>query len=390
MVEAGLITDEQSRAIIQHFKLDRESSRFLVLIGIFGAILISAGILLLISANWEAIPRFVKLAASLVLLVGTHAGGWVLGRSGKHPIVAEGLHLIGSGMFLANIALVGQIYNLSSRPPNAILLWLAGIAVLPWLLRSKAQHILTLCVFGLWLGMELNERDGWLFFDGPRQFMVYVTLGVIFGGLGQWLSRSRFPEFGPSTEQFGILVMHVGSYPLAWKYFYRMHSATPSEWVIASVLTALASVLLLFCAGRLRVTPNAQWRWVWAAAQAGVLALAWMGLTVQLDRSWYDSHRLLGPHSVAIPALFFFCLVQAQVGLSRRCPWLVNSAIVFMGLYIATAYIELFGSMQTTGLMFVVGGVLLIALAIYLERKRRSFLRRMRETPASTPIESAP
>lgn len=385
MVEAKLITDEQRRAIIDHFKLERESNRFLILLGILGAILISAGILLLISANWDGIPRFVKLAAGLALLLGSHAGGWSLGRSGKHPIVAEVLHLIGSGMFLANIALVGQIYNLSSRPPNAILLWLAGIAVLPWLLRSKAQHILTLCVFGLWLGMELNERDSWLFFDGEtRQFMVYVILGVLFAGLGQALSRTRFPEFGPATEKFGLLALHICSFPLALGFYYRVNPVASSAWAITAVLTAVALALVLLGALRLRVTPDAQWRWVWAGAQAGVLALAWMGLTVELERQWYDSHRLFGPHWIAIPALFFFCLLQAQVGLIRRSPWLVNLAIVFIGLHIITAYIELFGSMQTTGLMFVGGGVLLVGLAIYLERKRRSLLRRMSGPPTGT------
>ncbi|MSU33714.1 MAG: DUF2157 domain-containing protein, partial [Pedosphaera sp.] len=300
MVEAGLITDAQRRAIIDHFKLDRESNRFLILLGIIGAILISAGILLLISANWEGIPRFVKLATGLALLMGSHAGGWVLGRSEKHPVVTEVLHLIGSGMFLANIALVGQIYNLSSRPPNAILLWLAGIAVLPWLLRSKVQHILALCVFGLWLGLELNEGDSWLFFDREaRQFMVYVILGVLFAGLGQGLSRTRFPEFGPATEKFGLLALHISSYPLALGFYYRVNHVASSAWVITGVLTAVALALVLLGALRLRVTPDTQWRWVWAIAQAGVLALAWMGLTVELDRQWYDSHRFFGPHWIA-------------------------------------------------------------------------------------------
>ena len=60
--------------------------------------------------------------------VGAHYGlGAWLSRSDRHPALSEVCHLLGSGMFLANIALIGQVYHLSSRPPNAILLWLAGI-----------------------------------------------------------------------------------------------------------------------------------------------------------------------------------------------------------------------------------------------------------------------
>jgi uncharacterized membrane protein len=384
--DAGLITEEQRQAIVEHFKLDRESNRFLAIVGIIGAVLVSAGIILLISANWDNIPRFVKLAGGLALLFGTHAGGWALARDGKHPVASEVLHLAGSGMFLANIALVGQIYNLSSRPPNAILLWLIGIAALPWILRSKAQHILTLCAFGLWLGLELNQRDSWLFFDGEaRQFMVYAMLGVLFAGVGQLLDKTRFPEFGPSTEKFGLLMLNISSYPLTLGLFYGSNNVASTAWVITGVITAAAVALTLFAAVRLRVIADKQWRWVWAIAQIGVLALAWVGLTVKREWSWDARHLALGPHWIGTPVLFLFCLVQAQVGLIRRSAWMVNLAIVFIGLHIMTAYFQLFGSMQTTGMMFLITGVFLIGLAIYLERKRRSLLQRM----AALPLESS-
>ncbi len=201
------------------------SSRIL---SIIGAVLVSAGIILLIASNWDAIPRLVKLAGGLALLGGAHAGGWFVGRDGRHPRVAEALHLIGSVMFLANIALVGQIYHLSSRTPNAILLWLLGIAPLAWILRSKAQHILTLGVLALWLGLELNERDSLLYFGGEaRQLMFYAIVGVALSGLGMLLQRSRVPEFGPSTEGFGILMLQVAVVPARHRRLLRFQRGHP-------------------------------------------------------------------------------------------------------------------------------------------------------------------
>ncbi len=389
--EAGLISDQQRHAIIEHFHLDRETNRLLVILGIIGAVLVSAGVILLISANWESIPRFVKLAAGLALLVSAHAAGWQLARSGKHPIVAEALHLVGSGLFLANIALVGQVYHLSSRPPNAILLWLLGIAPLAWILRSKAQHVLTLIAFGLWLGLELNQRDSWLFFDGEgRQFMVYALLGVLFASGGLMLSKSRFPEFGPPTEKFGLLALHIASYPLTLGFYYGMGRVAPGAWVLTGIITAAVVALTVMAALRLRVIADPQWRWVWAAALLGIVALTWVGLTVKMERTWGAGVLLLGPHWIATPTLFFFCLLQAQVGLIRRSPWLVNLSIVFIGLHLITAYFQLFGSMQTTGMMFLVGGIFLIGLAIYLERKRRSLLRRMTVLPSATSDSAQP
>jgi uncharacterized membrane protein len=101
------------------------------------------------------------------------------------------LHLVGSGLFLANIALIGQIYHLSSRPPNAILLWWAGIAALPWLLRSKAQHILCLLAFGVWFGMEVNDRSSLIFFgDNEYQLLLYAALALVYLGMGYCLRRT--------------------------------------------------------------------------------------------------------------------------------------------------------------------------------------------------------
>jgi uncharacterized membrane protein len=384
--EAGFINEEQEHAIVDHFKLDREGNRFLAIVGIIGAILVSAGIILLIASNWNDIPRLLKLGVGIALLLGTHAGGRALGRTGRHPVLAEVLHLLGSGMFLANIALVGQIYNLSSRPPNAILLWLAGVAPLAWILRSRAQHILSLAIFGLWLGLELNQRDSWLFFDGEaRQFTFYALLGILFTALGLLLGHSKFPEFGPPTEKFGLLATHIASYPLTLGFFYGSDPVAPAAWAITGVLTALTTGLWLLAVPRLGVIPDRQWRWVWTAAQIGLIGLVWLGLAMERHDGGWDTRRLVGPHWIAVPALFFFCLLQAQVGLIRRSKWLVNLAMVFIGLHIITAYLQMFGSMQTTGMMFVVTGIVLIGLTVYLERKRRSLMKRMAEPTVVTP-----
>jgi uncharacterized membrane protein len=381
---AGLISTEQRGAIVEHFQLDRETNKLMVILSIIGAVLVSAGVILSIAANWEEIPRFAKLAGGLGLMLGCHFGGSRLRKDDRHPVVGQALHLVGSGLFLANIALVGQIYNLSSRPPNAILLWWLGIAPLAWILRSRAQHILTLCALGLWLGLELNQRDSLLFFDGgARQFMFYALFGVCFAGFGMWLSRTKFPEFGPTTEKFGLLVMHIVSYPLTLGFFYGSDKVATGAWVASGVTTALAVGFIALSLKNERLLGDRQWRWTWALALAGILALGWVGLLVRMESGYGYYERHLGPHWIAVPALFFFCLLQVQVGLLRRSPWLVNVAMTFLALHVVTAYFQLFGTMGTTGLMFIVTGLFLVGLAFFLERKRRAVLKRMASTSAA-------
>jgi hypothetical protein len=69
--EVGLITDEQRQKIVSHFQLKEEGGgKFLAIVSTIGAVLITTGIILLISAHWNEIPRGVKIAAGLALMLG--------------------------------------------------------------------------------------------------------------------------------------------------------------------------------------------------------------------------------------------------------------------------------------------------------------------------------
>lgn len=382
--DAGLITDEQRRKIIEHFNLKEDGgNKFLAIVSIIGAVLIAAGIALLISAHWNEIPRGVKIAGGLALMLGAHASGWWLREvQGKYQKTGEALQLIGSCLFLANIALLGQIYNIVSRPPNAFLLWWLGIAALPWLLRSKAQHVLLLLAFGIWFGLEINQRDSVIFCGSDEhQLMVYALLGLIYLGAGYWLRCTTFSEFAGVTEALGLLAFLLFVYPLTWKDFYgSWENHEIPKWFFPA-LGALA--LLLPATGLKNLTAlTRQWRWTWFAALFGMavfMATVWFGCWQPGSVNspyfyWGESWSYLA----GTLALFVFCLLQIQVGLQEHSPFLVNLGVVFIALDILAAYFDLFGSMARTGLMFLISGVFLIVFGVYLEKKRRGLMKQIK------------
>jgi uncharacterized membrane protein len=378
--KAGLITPEQQRQIVEHFKLKEEGGRFLTIISFVGAVLVACGIISLIAANWEEIPRGVKIAVGLLLMLGAHGGGWYLREvNGHYRKSGEALHLVGSGLFLGNIALIGQIYHLSARPPNAILLWWAGIAALPWLLRSKAQHILSLLAFGLWFGMEINQQGSPIYFGNDEyQILFYALLGLVYVGGAYCLSRTSFAEFASPMEKLGLFAFQGFSYPLTWGALYRQHEglATVSPWIFPA-LAALALLLLLVGVPAMSdLTP--QWRWTWGLILAG-------GIGLLAGELYWAPHWSVGFgrdtsnfHWVCTVLLFIFCLLQIQVGVERRSEFMVNLGVAFIALDIIATYVNLFGSMARTGLMFLIGGVFLILFGIYLEKKRRALMLRMK------------
>ena len=385
----GLVSADQHRAIVERYSLDREGNRLLAILGILGGILVTAGAVLLVAANWDEVPKAVKIVGGLLLMLGAHGVGWRFGRSGTHPAMAATFHLVGAGLFLANIGLVGQVYHLSSRPQNAILLWLAGIAPLPWILRSRALLLLTLSVFGVWLGTELVDSEGLLHFGGEaRMCSLYLALAVVFIGAGRLLRGGRFPEFAGPTEKFGLLAVHHSAFPLMLGFFYRQDPIQPAGWWVAAVVATIGFGLVLRDVFEEDPDLPRQWRWVWLGALVGILFLASAGLGLHQPGPRYGG-REAGPHWLVLPAMFAFSLLQIRVGLHRRIPFFVNLAIVSIAVQILTAYLQLFGTMADTGLIFVSTGVLLIGLGWYLERQRRSLVRSMSATaPSATKEES--
>ena len=385
--DAGLVTAEQRQKIIEHFQLKEDGGKFLAIVSIIGAVLIAAGITLLIAAHWNEIPRGVKIATGLLLMLGFHGGGWWLREvQSKFRKTGEALHLVGSCLFLANIALIGQIYNIVSRPPNAFLLWWVGIAALPWLLRSKAQHVLLLIAFGIWFGFEVNQRGGFIYCESQRQILLYALLGLAYLGAGYCLRRTPFSEFADVTEKLGLFAFLIFVYPLTWKDFFGgWENSEIRQWFFPA-LGVLA--LLPLAAGLKNLTAlTRQWRWTWFAAQLGMvvfMATVWFGCW-QLDHTGESRRYFWGEswsYLVGSLALFIFCLMQIQIGIQERSQFLVNLGVTFIALDILAAYCDLFGSMARTGVMFLISGIFLIVFGVYLEKKRRALMKQIKSQTA--------
>jgi uncharacterized membrane protein len=376
---AGLITAEQRDKIIAHFGLKEDGGKFLVIVSFIGAVLVAAGIALLIAAHWNEIPRGVKLFSGLALMLGAHGAGWWLRDARKdYPKTGEALHFAGSLLFLANIALVGQIYHLSSRPGNAFLLWWLGIAALPWLLRSAAQFALLLLGIGVWLGVEINDSTSLIRFDDEHQVLVYALLGLVFAGFGFLLRRSASKDFSIVAETLGLLAFAIFSYPLTWAGFlsWGYRHAELNQWLLPALGTLAALLVALGCRN-LTALPL-QWRVTWGATLAGAAALLVAANFVPQQNEWHWFGHMTPLNTVAAIAIFIFCLLQVQAGVQERSRFLVNLGVTFVVLDVIAVYIGLFGSMAFTGLMFVISGAFLIVFAVFLEKKRCALMKQIK------------
>lgn len=366
----GFISEDQQNRIIEHYKLGCPQNRFLTIMLAIGGALVLTGIILVISANWDAIPGLVKVFSGAALMIASHAIGWKLAQ--KSPRSADVFHFLGAGLFLANIALVGQVYHLSARAPNTMLLWLAGIVPLVFLLRSVSIHVLALGGLFVWLAMEINKADGYFHFASHiTQFGIYAALGLLLYGWGLRLKRTSFSNLSEATQVTGMTAFHLGLWPTLING--TEISAAPTLLMMA--IPAAVGVCLV--ASELRRNSNlpAQWRYAWLVVFGGWLICAALWMTMDFNDRIFGNMGIMA----TVTAIFLIVgsIVQMRVAEELREPWLVNLAIITTGYSIIVTFGLLIGSMMNTGLIFLVGGAGILGLAFWLEKKRRAVLQRI-------------
>jgi uncharacterized membrane protein len=115
----------------------------------FGALMLGAGMMLFVSAYWDAISPATQFFLALVLVVLFHASA--AAAVARFPAVATTLSALGTVSLGAGIFLTGQIFNLDAHWPAGLLLWTVGAAAAWALLRDPVQMAMTAVLAPAWL-----------------------------------------------------------------------------------------------------------------------------------------------------------------------------------------------------------------------------------------------
>ena len=153
--------------------------RLPALLGLFGGLLIASSVAAFVAANWEAIPRLVKLVMILISVVAALGIAARLERKGS-PSGADAAATCGVLIFGAGIALIGQMYHLPADWPAGALLVALGALVAAFLLRSNGALAVALVALCAWSGGRWEESRGALHL---AFFLLYLP--------AFWLALSR-------------------------------------------------------------------------------------------------------------------------------------------------------------------------------------------------------
>jgi uncharacterized membrane protein len=155
---AGLLDDEAEQRI-RAWEADREQVArmpWTQILGMtFGAILLTAGIVLFIRGQWDYLSIPAQTALTVLLVSIFHlAGGAVAARNRTLAMILHGIGTIALG---AGVSLIADVYQVHGHWSGAMLVWTVGSAIAWVLLRDWIQVALFACIAPLWLVAEWEE-----------------------------------------------------------------------------------------------------------------------------------------------------------------------------------------------------------------------------------------
>jgi uncharacterized membrane protein len=402
--EAGWVTPEGATQILASFEGRRSTFGLAAIVGVLGALLLGAGVIAFVGANWEYMPRIFRFAL-LIAALGIAYGAAALLAAREYRVFAEAALLVAGLVFAASIALIGQTYHLAGDFSGAILFWQIGIvgaalmtgsatlvilslagagywcwmnvvdldfvphweslaliliggAIAVWI-RSHYARIVAVLALGFWIGVNLfgfAELIGWSPFEA---LAVAVTLALLFWAVGAALvtveEKHDLGALGHAMLWPGIAAVLAATAVLQTAPDWDS-GGTTDQWIVLGGLaligvTALVAVALM--RKGLAVVDAA------GAVVIGVAAMAYAYLSPEGDLE----ARLAGGVIVLGAALWAVNL--GQTGSQRVGK---KTGLAAFGLEVVYLYVVTLGGILETAAAFLIGGFLFIGLAYGLVR----------------------
>jgi uncharacterized membrane protein len=247
----GIISEDQYQQLASRYQFERldiaSRDRFVAILIGLGSILLGLGVTTFVAANWQAIPRDVRVMMLMSLFIGVSVSGFYLWRSGlvaqEHSWkqrLGHGLLIFGALILGANLALMGQLYHRGGSSYELFVIWGLAVVGMAYGLRLTSLSVLGNVLVGI--GFWVAVRDFYDLTSLPSLKLILLNMplvaGVVFLPLAYWVSSqavfglgaiaitsSLGVVFWQAVRDFGngsagILVAIALALPAAWLWSY--------------------------------------------------------------------------------------------------------------------------------------------------------------------------
>lgn len=194
-------------------------------LGVLGALLLSAAVITLIAANWDAIPRLARVIGLIALIWVCWLGGMWRHNAGDR-VFSQVLYLVGAITFGAGIALVGQMYHLSGDAAAAALVWTLGNLIAAALVRSPVVTGAAAGTGLFYLFTAVTETS----WHSSGYLFVAPLIALALAALGWWN--------GSRMGKHGAVLLLLGT-ALVWRFDTLFDKIMPVDYLFAFGAAAL-------------------------------------------------------------------------------------------------------------------------------------------------------
>jgi len=362
--EAGLLdagTADRVRAYEQEHEKAGGFRWPTVLVVALGASLLGAGVLLFVAAHWDRLSPAERFGLVLGLVACFHVAGAVLAF--RSPVLALGLHAVGTISLGGAIFMTGQIFHLQEHWPAGVMLWAAGAAV-GWAVFRDWPHAAFTALLGpVWLGGEWVEAArGWA---GEERILAAGIVMLAISYLTVRMQDDQRPV--PRTLAWiGGMALIPAAALLVYPLGGRSGLQLPESYWWIGWLTAVVLPLIVAWVARGAAA------WMNVIAAAWVALLSFTGTDVRRTQSagfWPElaTYGLLG---VGALGLILWGLKEGRR--ERINLGVAGFALTLVAFYFSNVMdkLERSASLVGLGLLFLLGGWL-------LEKARRRLVGRL-------------
>lgn len=370
----GLISENQKKDILEY---ERKAGRPLFLFSLLflSCFCIGIGLIAVIASNWREIPVPVKLAADFILL-GITAAGVLQTRLKEKSAWSEALLILFGLLVLASIGLFAQIYNLPSKGLQAVFFW--SVIMFPLVFFSCKK------VFALfWLpAFLLSGWDCLMQSEALREYM--KTIARLYPGVAPFLAllagafvyalwssgkRSGQPLFYAYRLWLTVaLVVYVLILDMFSEDIFHPYGSGVWGYDFSNLAVWLALGLLTVLLCRLCGRKKA---FFWPAAMFILLNFSLIAKILPDDGKAYE----LWGAVLSLAMLGLVAVYAYKTGSIR----LLNLATALSAFRFFAVYLQVFGSLLSTGVGLIISGFVLLGVAVVWQKGRRRLIGKLEE-----------
>lgn len=422
-IARGWVSRDAAGHILAEAEKGDGRSRLPMALAAVGVICVALAITAFIAANWDGIPRAVRLFGIAAMVIGANLAAARAAALGRHGI-ADLATAFAALVFTGGLSLVGQIYHLPQDWTAGALLITFGSLAAAWLGQSRLTLAFAAVAAIMWQVLAAEAHPALGLGEGILSLCLIVAIGahairhparlsrwgvilLAYVVYGRWLLMAAEQgareegvlSIGLSALPAGIILLAValergsgsGSRFDRWGGGVRLLARSASEASLL-VLLALLIITLVVALDGANPLPAS----VYLAVPVGLaLALMLVGIGVLIPVARQDLAALLvllavpgavvcvlmvvsAPHQVVLTAALGLAVSVgiAMVGVvSHQSFWTLagHGAFTVLALWLLS---ETIGSLLGQAVFFLVAGLVLIGMALITARSLKAAARR--------------